>query len=259
MTNEETVRREPGAVDLQALITRMLTPARSERSSAAAWGRRETLDSRFGPLAYWTAGSGPAVLLVHGWDSAHADLDAFVAPLVARGLSVAALDLPAHGESAGETATLADSAEAIALLGARFERVAGVVGHSAGCPATAFALDAGLRAERVALIATPQRYERFVRWFAGEAGVEVETLIAGLAARGIDVTAFDLPLTAARLEVPALIVHSRDDRTCQIAGARAVAAAWRGSTFLEVDGLGHSRILRDPAVVERVVGFIAGA
>jgi pimeloyl-ACP methyl ester carboxylesterase len=53
-----------------------------------------------------------------------------------------------------------------------------------------------------------------------------------------------------------LIVHSVDDRTCEVRGARAVAAAWRGSEMLEVDGLGHSRILRDPSVIARVVDFL---
>lgn len=228
------------------------------RPSTVAWERRESLEFVSGPLAYWVTGTGPPVLLVHGWATAHADLDAFVAPVLARGSSVVALDLPAHGESGGATATLSDCADAIAALGAHLGPLAGAIGHSAGCPSIAMALERGMRAERVALIATPQRYERFVRWYAGEVAVDVEALIAAFKQRGVDVTAFDLPLTAARLDVPALIVHSVDDRTCEIRGARAVAAAWRGSEFVEVDGLGHSRILRDAGVIERVSDFIAG-
>jgi pimeloyl-ACP methyl ester carboxylesterase len=251
-----TSRPVRSSADLDLIITRMLTPERAARASTVAWERRETLDFRSGQLAYWVAGSGPPVLLVHGWSAAHADLDAFVAPLLERGVSAVALDLPAHGESAGATATLADCGEAIAALGAHLGPLTGVVGHSAGCPSTALALERGLRAERVALIATPQRYERFVRWFAEEEDIEFETLIEAFAARGVDVRAFDLPVTASRLDVPALIVHSVDDRTCEVRGARAVAAAWRGSEMLEVDGLGHSRILRDPSVIARVVDFL---
>jgi pimeloyl-ACP methyl ester carboxylesterase len=243
--------------DLDAVVTRMITPARNPpRESQVRWPHRETLDFRSGPVAYWTAGDGPPVLLVHGWSTTHADLDAFVAPLLARGFGAVALDLPAHGESGGATATLSDCSDAIRALGERVGPLAGAIGHSAGCPSTAMALERGLRARRVALIATPQRYERFVRWFAGEEGIEVDALIAAFGARGIDVTEFDLPATASRLDVAALVVHSADDRTCELRGARNVAAAWRGSEFLEVDGLGHSRILRDPGVVERVVEFV---
>ena len=227
-------------------------------ASNVAWDFRTTLDSRHGPIAFWTIGSGPAVLLVHGWEGTHADLDAFVAPLLARGMSAVALDLPAHGESAGTTATLTECAETVAALGTRIAALAGAIAHSAGCPSTAIALERGLKAQRVALIATPERYDRYVRWFAGEAGVDGDALLATMRARGLHAGSLVLPETAARLDVPALIVHSTDDRTCDVRGARAVAAAWRGSTFLEVDGLGHSRILRDPAVVERVVEFVTG-
>jgi hypothetical protein len=34
------------------------------------------------------------------------------------------------------------------------------------------------------------------------------------------------------------------------------AGAWPRSRLLQVDGLGHRRILRDPAVVEAVLGFV---
>jgi pimeloyl-ACP methyl ester carboxylesterase len=240
------------------LVEKMFTPVRATPSvSAVPWGKRDSLDSRVGKLAFWTAGSGTPILLVHGWDSQHTDLDAFVEPLLARGYRVVALDLPAHGETTGPGATLTDAADAIVSLGAHVGPLGGVIAHSAGCPAIGMALERGLRADRVALIATPMHYERFVRWFASEEGLDFEELVAALRGRGIDVAALDLRLTAAKLDVPALIVHSADDRTTEIAGARAVAAAWRGAEFLEVNGLGHMRILRDPFVIERVVDFIA--
>jgi pimeloyl-ACP methyl ester carboxylesterase len=77
--------------DLDAVVTRMITPARNPpRESRVRWPHRETLDFRSGPVAYWTAGDGPPVLLVHGWSTTHADLDAFVAPLLARGFGAVA-------------------------------------------------------------------------------------------------------------------------------------------------------------------------
>jgi pimeloyl-ACP methyl ester carboxylesterase len=116
-----------------------------------------------------------------------------------------------------------------------------------------------MKAECAVLIATPERYERYARWFAQELGVDADDLIAALRARGLDVDSMVLTDNAAQLDLPALIVHSSDDRTTAIEGARRVANAWRGSEFLEVDGLGHSRILRDPAVIERVVAFVHNA
>ena len=220
------------------------------------WDAHDTLDTAQGAIAYWTVGSGPTVLLVHGWEGWHAQMDAFVAPLLGRGARVVSLDLPAHGESGGVTASPLDCGAAIAALGAHIGPLAGAIGHSGGCPSIAIAMRGGLRVQRVALIATPERWERYVRWFAQEEGVDPERLIDTLRARGVDVASLVLPETASTFDVPALIVHSLDDRTTKIEGAQRVAAAWRGSEFLTVDGLGHMRILKDPAIVDRVAQFI---
>ena len=44
-------------------------------------------------------GEGPVVYLVHGWGGEHAQLGAFVAPIVARGHCVVGFDGLAHGRS----------------------------------------------------------------------------------------------------------------------------------------------------------------
>jgi pimeloyl-ACP methyl ester carboxylesterase len=238
---------------LERIATEAVTPNRREpRASNVTWESRDTA----GPVAYWSSGTGPGVLLVHGWEGSHADLDAFVAPLLARGMRVVALDLPAHGESSGRTASPLECGQAILTIAARIGPLAGAIGHSAGAPSIAFALQRGLHVESVALVATPDRYERYIRWFADENGVDAGALIALMKARGIDVPALVISENAARFDVPALIVHSIDDRTCDVRGARRIAAAWRDSELLEVDGLGHNRILRDPGVIERVTNFM---
>jgi pimeloyl-ACP methyl ester carboxylesterase len=237
-----------------------LTPVRyPERPSNVEWDARDTVAGADGRIATWSKGAGPAVLLVHGWEGRHGDLDAFVAPLVASGHRVVALDLPAHGETSGTSATLLDWARAIGEVAAALglEPLAGIVAHSAGCPATALALQAGVRARRAVLIASPQRYEVFVRWFASEAGVEADDLIAALSDLGLDVRSLDVRNIVANSSVPALILHSADDRVVDVRGAEEIAAVWPGSRFERLDGLGHSRILRDPGVVERVLAFIS--
>ncbi|HTC29165.1 MAG TPA: alpha/beta hydrolase [Candidatus Acidoferrum sp.] len=247
----------PGSVELEQIADALLTPDRGEpAASTVQWDAHDTLDTAQGAIAYWTVGSGPTVLLVHGWEGWHAQMDAFVAPLLGRGARVVSLDLPAHGESGGVTASPLDCGAAIAALGAHIGPLAGAIGHSGGCPSIAIAMRGGLRVQRVALIATPERWERYVRWFAQEEGVDPERLIDTLRARGVDVASLVLPETASTFDVPALIVHSLDDRTTKIEGAQRVAAAWRGSEFLTVDGLGHMRILKDPAIVDRVAQFI---
>jgi len=80
-------------VELERIAEALLTPSRGElATSTVPWESRETLDTPHGSIAYWTSGSGPAVLLVHGWEGSHAQMDAFVAPLLARDARVVSLD-----------------------------------------------------------------------------------------------------------------------------------------------------------------------
>jgi len=253
---EEIGRSAP---EIDDIVLQLLTPRLGRSApSTLEWEHRELLDTSAGEVAVWHSGSGPSVLLVHGWASTHADMDAFVAPLLARGYRVVALDLPAHGASAGATATMSEVAAAIADIGNRFDPLAGLIAHSFGCPSSATAMaDGRLRVARAVLVATPAYYEKLVLATAESAGVDPRELIAAFASRGVDVRAHNLPETAATLDVPALIFHSADDRIVDIRFGEAVAAAWRGSTFVPLAGLGHSRILRDPEVVRRAAEFIA--
>jgi hypothetical protein len=88
-----------------------VTPRRHQRPprerEVLAWGQRI---EEAGGLVGWTWGEGPPVLLMHGWEGRAAQLGAFVGPLVAAGLKVVGYDAPAHGESAGKTATLIECA-----------------------------------------------------------------------------------------------------------------------------------------------------
>ncbi|MBD5606163.1 MAG: alpha/beta fold hydrolase [Candidatus Eremiobacteraeota bacterium] len=248
----------------RALARAMLQPAKREpRASIVRWDRSETVAGRYGPIAVWTTGAGataapPAVVLVHGWETDHVDMDAFVAPLVAAGRRAIAFDLPAHGETHGDTATLPDLAGALADVDEAAGGVTAIVAHSVGCAATAIALAGGLRAERVAFVAPPLRYEHFVRVVAQQNGRDGDAVVAALGELGLDVAPLDIRSNAATIDVPLLIVHSTDDRVCAASNATKIAAVWRGARAELVDGLGHARILRDANVVRRVVRFIAG-
>jgi pimeloyl-ACP methyl ester carboxylesterase len=66
----------------------------------------------------------------------------------------------------------------------------------------------------------------------------------------------DIRKNAAGIDVPLLIVHSKDDRVCDSTNATKIAQVWNGARVTFVEGLGHTRILRDPDVVASVVDFV---
>jgi pimeloyl-ACP methyl ester carboxylesterase len=92
MTHVEDKHRE--------IARALIAPVRRvARPSAVVWDTTNRPAPNVGPIAMWSAGRGPCVVLVHGWEADHRDMDAFVAPLVAAGRRVVAFDLPAHGEA----------------------------------------------------------------------------------------------------------------------------------------------------------------
>jgi pimeloyl-ACP methyl ester carboxylesterase len=61
---------------------------------------------------------------------------------------------------------------------------------------------------------------------------------------------------ARRLDAPALIIHDVDDDGVPWQQGEMIAAAWPGAQFMKTQGLGHNRILRDPATINTAVEFI---
>ena len=240
------------------------TPRRHQRPAWETDIARQGSRVRVGPnLASRAFGSGPLVLLVHGWEGRGTQLGRFVEPLVGAGFRVIAIDLPAHGESAGTTTDLIECTEALRKVGRDVGPIAAVVTHSFGGAITTLALERGLDAGAVVLIASPSSIDDVLRRF--------ETLI-GLSAAAADafrteiqrrtrVKLADVEIfeRVAELNVPALIVHDRGDGEVPFDDAERLAGRWPGATLVATDGLGHRRILKDDDVIRRAVAFVAMA
>lgn len=230
-------------------------------------GRRGRLDVAGRRLATWTWGAGPAVLLVHGWGGRGGQLGAFVPPLVGAGFRVVAFDAPAHGASEGRLTTMPDIARAVRSVGEALGPVRGILGHSGGAAASAWALRRWLLdgvvegVEAVALIAPPAGFGAYLDAFAAHLGLSADSrarLRRRLEARlGQPFDAFDLPRLVAEFPHAALVVHDREDAEVPWSDGAAIAAAWPGAELVTTRGLGHRRILRDPGVLARVRDFLA--
>jgi pimeloyl-ACP methyl ester carboxylesterase len=242
-----------------------LTPRRFPRPAReAAWlaaGRRFEIEFEGRRLAAWEWGSGPAVALVHGWEGRAGQLGAFAVALAGAGFRAVAFDAPGHGDSPGASSSLPAFAAALAAVERTTGPLAAVVAHSAGAAATTFALHRGLGAERAVFLAPPSDFGAYARAFGALLGLtsEVEGRVRRLLEARVGVPWPELePLAIAPgLEVPLRIVHDRDDPEIPWSGGRALAAAWPGAELVTTRGLGHRRILRDPAVVAGVVELLA--
>ena len=252
------VRPTPEQV-LQAFLTPR--PPRAPAPDFLSGAERLQIDTPAGRVALQRLGQGPAVLLLHGWEGQAADLAAFASPLLAAGFQVLAMDLPAHGDSEGRQTNIPHSARALQAVGAALGPLHAVIAHSVGSAVLAEALHAGMTVGRAVLIAAPAHYESYARQVGTLAGLDAAGIARLLALLreplGIDIHEVSLPRRAASLTQPALFMHSADDRIVAITDSEASAAAWPGARHLRLDGLGHRRILQEPAVVAEALQFIS--
>jgi pimeloyl-ACP methyl ester carboxylesterase len=207
-------------------------------------------------------GQGPAVLLVHGWNGHSAQLQAFVAPLVAAGRRVVAFDQPAHGRSSGSYATLIDMAGAVRAVADAYGPFDAIIAHSLGATASALALSWGLPASRLVLIAPPGNVPYFARAFAHELGLSEarsEGMLVELAKRIGELGALELGKLRLGPDTAALVLHDRSDREVPFEHGAELAAAWPGTRFVALDGLGHRKLLSDEGVVQLATSFAAEA
>jgi pimeloyl-ACP methyl ester carboxylesterase len=213
---------------------------RFERGTLVSWQRDDTVGR-------------PRVLLVHGWAGDAQQMRALGDAAAAAGFDPVLLDLPAHGASEGAQATLPQWVRALFSASAGLGPWYGVVAHSLGALAVTHAVARGLVAERLVLLAPSPPPALFLRWFAAGLGLTdalAERMEQAILRReGVGVEQFGPDWLGARVHVPALVVHDRDDRTAPLATGRALAMALRGAQLQVTQGLGHRRILDDASVI----------
>lgn len=217
----------------------------------------------------WRWGVGPTVLLVHGWEGRGSQLGAFVAPLVAAGMSVTTFDAPGHGRSPEHRLYLTDLADCITDVA---ESVAdsnaedgsplhGVVAHSFGAAAALLAYTRnGTRAPRNVMLAPNVLIDEAVRRFARFVGLDDADRIAleqRLAIQtGFGIDALRLPQLTGERDDALLVVHDREDNEVDFEHGKQLAALWPNAQLHATSGLGHRRVLRDDVVIADVVEFV---
>ncbi len=249
------------------LLHRLFTTPRPRRMpdrerawmTGATGSRLQLEDGRALQVWHWGEG-GPSVLLVHGWGGAASQMAVFAEPLVSAGCRVVAFDQPAHGASDGKRSAVPDFARAIGAVARTMGPFDGTIAHSLGASSALLAHHHDAPLGRLAAIAPAENLPGYLAQTASLLGFPEKVLVptkAQIERRwGARVDEVRPGRFAEQLDGPGLIVHDVDDREVAVAEGRAIAERWAGATFLETQGLGHRRILRDPDVIDAVVGFV---
>jgi len=206
---------------------------------------------------------GPAVLLMHGWGGARAQMTGFVDPLLSAGYRVVAYDQPAHGESDGKITNVLDIAPSMDLIENREGRFDAIIAHSFGTLITSYALS-----ERS--LTPPSRlvyFGAFNRLLDSLPRFQVianlpDGVIDGLRAmivqnfgQGVLDAIVNETMTQ-KINIPALMFHDKSDNVTPVEDSRAIARAWKNAQYIETDGLGHRGALQSKEIYEQVVNFL---
>ncbi|HEY9777564.1 MAG TPA: alpha/beta hydrolase [Planktothrix sp.] len=229
---------------------------RSPKTDAVA--QPETVPFKDGSLAICSWGEGQPILMVHGWSATRTDLFHYVAPVIARGFKAVVMDLPAHGESSGDTCGLNHLGDGVLAVANHVGPLRGVIAHSIGCAASQLAIANGMKVERAVMLASPHDYEANAYLFAKHRGlneIEAAQMIDKLKSLGVKVAIRSKDFVPA-FDVKALIVHSEDDAVIPISTSEALHSYWKGSQLLRVDGLQHRGVLKDAYVISKAVRFL---
>jgi len=217
-----------------------------------------------GELVVTTWGeSGPAILLMHGWGGARAQMTGFVEPLLAAGYRVIAYDQPAHGESDSKLTNLLEIAPTMDLMKAREGNFDAIIAHSFGTLITSYALvnrNFSPPSKLVYFGAFNRLLDSLPR-FQVLANLPDE-LITGLQEMiyenfGRDVLdAIVNETLAPQINISALMFHDKSDNVTPVDDSRAIAQVWKSAKFIETDGLGHRGALQSKEIHEQVVKFL---
>ena len=241
-------------------------PPRMGELPRPAGGEAIELEAQGHAVRGWTWGEGPTVYLMHGWGGRGTQFAALVEPLVATGHRVVMIDAPSHGDSdhgpAGPGRTHGiEFARALDAAFLRYGPAEAVVAHSLGTIATYLALRFGwLGTRRLVLLAPMVHAQSLFDGFQAALGFGPRTRRAFdrqvEALTGIPGRDFDAVTQAGHLDpVATLVVADRGDRQTPYADAVELADAV-DAHLVTTDGLGHRRLLSDPAVVRTVVAFV---
>jgi pimeloyl-ACP methyl ester carboxylesterase len=236
---------------------------RPEAVAVHARARRETIAIGAREAIVYRWGSGPeTVLLVHGWRGRASQFAAIIEALESPDRTIVAFDAPGNGDSPGTQTDLRDYLAVIRAVADDGELDL-LVGHSFGVIGVFVAVREGVRAKRLVSIAGMSDVN--YTYLAFRRALELPGRLDVLLRRKIERDTFDGDAGMWRRfvseldptdQTPLLVIHDRDDRVIGFNQAEIIAEAHLGPTKeLFTSGLGHTRVLADPAVVGAIVDF----
>lgn len=212
-------------------------------------------------LTYYTWGSGPIILMMHGWAGRGTQFHAFIQPLTKAGYQVISLDGPAHGKSEGKSTNVLEFASAIQALRNIVGPIEGFVGHSFGGLTGMYAVQHGLDLKYLISIGSPTQAEMLLTEFSARinGSERVRRFIEKRVVKRIGMEFKEISIQHLLGHMPPIHyfnIHDQDDREVSVSHQAVIAKQFPGVVTKTTSGLGHMRVLKSAEVVQAVLEYI---
>lgn len=209
----------------------------------------------------WKWGSGPSVLLVHGWNGRGMQLGRLVDPLLSAGYQVITFDAPGHGQSDGQRTHLTQISDVIQALSKQHGPFHSAIGHSFGVAALSAAIHHGMTVANLIAISSPGGLGMLIGRYCQTMSIPLEAeqylrqrLEKRIGSELWQRFAKSYPLDSGVER--SLIIHDKDDKWVDWHESEQLSQCWPEAELILTEGLGHQRILRDPTLLREIVRFI---
>lgn len=210
---------------------------------------------------YFWRGSGPTVLLMHGWESNTFRWRNFIPLLQKENYTIVALDAPAHGNTSGKLLNLPLYSSCTQIVINKYKPTY-VVGHSLGGMALLYNLykykSENIAIEKVVTLGSPSELSDFMLQYRNilRLSTRMMRMLENYFIKtfGFKFADFSSSKFAKDIEQKGLLIHDELDAVAPYWSSKQVHANWKNSKLVTTKGLGHS--LHQDKVRGHIIDFL---
>ncbi|KUO68448.1 MAG: alpha/beta hydrolase [Lutibacter sp. BRH_c52] len=249
------------AIKLFRTPIRFKTPARENMMADSAQKKLVLIPELNKEVMVYSYGySKRKVLLIHGWSGRGTQLFKIADKLLENGFMTISFDAPAHGKSTGKTTMMNEFVKTAQFLEKEFGPFEIAIGHSLGGMTVLNSVKLGLNVKKAIVIGSGDVITDIIKEFVAK--IQLKPKLVNKIKQhfyrkfGEDIDNYSAYIAAKSVKIPILVIHDTEDAEVPVSCAHHIRQNLEQGEILITNGLGHSRILKDSKVINRIVEFI---
>ena len=211
-------------------------------------------------MVYEWGNAGKRILINHGWSSRGTQMYQVAEQLHAAGFHVISYDAPAHGGSSGSKTNMLQILEVTKYLKQHYGGFYGIIGHSLGGGVSFQYTKQSSEVKKLVTIASIDKLSTIFENYTAIIGLRKKTCVRMTVyferKYKVKISDYDSYLAAQQITTPTLVIHDEYDYDVNIEAANNIIKHHKNATLMVTQGLGHSKILSDPKVIDAITSFI---